>query len=116
MMNLSSIDLASTGVPTTAEEILAFGTVWPELAPSIERFARLITPERDHQQDLIQEAMVALWNADSTRYNFRERADVAYVRRMLINRMWDVWGDDGGHFREQADALRRDLAAGSGVS
>ena len=114
MMSHPPIPIRLEGLPITAEGILAFGTVWPELAPSIKRFARLITPDRDHQDDLIQEAMIALWNADPTRYDFRDRADVAYVRRVLINRMWDVWGDDGGRFRSKAESIRGDLAEAPG--
>lgn len=82
------------GPPITAEAILAFEIVWPELEPSIKRFARTITGNREDRRDLVQEAMIALWKCDPARFDFRDASEVAYVRRILINHMWDAWGRD----------------------
>ena len=94
-MNVPTIEIQVAGLPITADGVLAFDTVWPDLEPSIRRFARRLTPDRDHQEELVQEAMVKLWRVDPTRYDFRNQSDVSYIRRVLINRMRNVWGD--GH-------------------
>jgi DNA-directed RNA polymerase specialized sigma24 family protein len=39
----------------------------------------------------VQEALVELWMIDPTRFDLRERKELNYLRRMLVNRMWDVW-------------------------
>lgn len=52
--------------------------------------ARLLTKDRDERQDLIQEARLALWQVDASRCDIRNRAEVRYLRKLLINHMRDV--------------------------
>lgn len=76
----------------TGDSSLAVDPAWSELAPSLRRVARRMTSARDEQDDLLQEALVALWVIDPTRFDLREPAELAYLRRMLVNRMWDALG------------------------
>jgi DNA-directed RNA polymerase specialized sigma24 family protein len=101
----SSIELA--GVPITAEGILAFNAVWPDLAGSMRRFARIISSSLDDQADLVQEAMIKLWQVDPARYELGDPKDVAYLRRVLIHHMYDVWGSEPLRFRNSPDSLAR---------
>jgi DNA-directed RNA polymerase specialized sigma24 family protein len=105
--------LAAAGVPSTAESILAFGSVWEQLEPSIKVFAKRLTTNSEDRKDLVQEAMITLWAQDPARWDFRNARDVSYVRRILHNRMCDVWGEDHRDAEEKADtvAAGSDLAA-----
>ncbi len=89
----------------TAEGVLAFGNSWAVLAPSLTRFARLMTHNKQDRNDLLQDTMVELWNLDPTRYDFNEPADVGYLRRCLILRMWAVWGDTRDFSAVQLEAM-----------
>ncbi len=69
----------------------AVEAMWPGMEVSLLPAARRITEDRDQQDDLVQEALVELWMIDPTRFDLRERKELNYLRRMLVNRMWDVW-------------------------
>lgn len=75
----------------SGESSLAVEAVWPQIEFSLLPAARRITEDRDQQDDLVQEALVELWMIDPTRFDLRERKEFNYLRRMLVNRMWDVW-------------------------
>ena len=85
-------DLSLSCVSITAESMLLFSVVWPTFEPAVEALAYAITPDRDDREDLVQEAMITLWKSNPSCYDFMDRRDIAYVKRMLINRMIDVWG------------------------
>jgi DNA-directed RNA polymerase specialized sigma24 family protein len=88
-----TIVMQLAAIPITAEGVLAFNTVWPELEPHVKQLARRLAPgDRDHQEELIEEAMIKLWGADPTRYNFRNPKHMVYMQRSLDHRMCDVWG------------------------
>lgn len=94
-MSASQIDpcrLATSTVPVTADALIRFNEIWPQYERTVRHFAAQITSDHDHQQDLIQEAMIALWECNPGRYNILWKPDKYYVRKILINRMWDVWG------------------------
>ena len=95
----------ASGQVVTAEGVLAFGASWEVLEPSLKRFARLMVRNVDDRKDLLQDAMVELWNLDPTRYDFRDDADVSYIRRRLIMRMWSVWGGDPSFSPNEVEAL-----------
>ena len=82
---------------------LAVDSAWETFRPSIRACAQQMTKERDEQQDLEQEAMIALWKADPTRYDLGDPGDAEYLRRILINRMWHVWGVHDNRFLEMAE-------------
>lgn len=58
-----------------------------------------MTKDSTEQEELLQEAFVELWIIDPTRFDLRERADLAYVRRLLMNGMWDVCRKERRVFR-----------------
>lgn len=64
---------------------------WRRVKRSLRYTARTITDDPEVRKDLLQEALVEMWVIDPTRFDFRDRKEVAYLKRMLINRMWDVW-------------------------
>ena len=90
-MRVDEWDAGSLAPELTGDSGLAVDPAWSELAPSLRRVARRMTSARDEQDDLLQEALVALWAIDPTRFDLREHAELAYLRRMLVNRMWDAW-------------------------
>ncbi|MDB4890480.1 MAG: hypothetical protein JWL61_2335 [Gemmatimonadetes bacterium] len=73
------------------DSTLAIAQVWVQLEQSLSGAALRMTKEWEEQEDLLQEALVELWVIDPTRFDLREGMEIAYLRRMLINRMWDVW-------------------------
>ena len=97
----------------TAEGVRAFGESWAVLAPSMQRFARLMTHNRQDRNDLLQDAMVELWNLDTTRFDFNDPADIRYLRHYLIVRMWAVWGDDRDFNAVQLEAMLTGLSDGT---
>lgn len=104
MLNGIPQPIRGDGFPPTGREILAFGTAWPKFVRPMKRWAFMLTNDADHQEDLMQEVMVTLWNADPTRWDFRNEDHVKYMTRMLINRMYDVWGEHE-RLREKAEAI-----------
>ena len=84
----------------------ALGVAWPVFARTIKRVAHKITKDPDQRDDLIQSAMVELWEIDPTRFVFRDAKEVGYVREILVNRMLRVWGvDQGGDQRLSFEPL-----------
>lgn len=71
---------------------LAVERTWPLFESSLRERARRMTRCVDDQNDLVQEALIELWSADPTRYDLEDPREVAYLRRILVNRMLDVWG------------------------
>jgi hypothetical protein len=103
-------DLLPDGMPITAEATLAYETLCARLAPGLRNFAKTITDDVDDQKDLVQEAMISLWTADPARYDVRNKSEVAFLRRILIVRMWQVSGEEKGHFHEMAQRMGPGLA------
>ena len=66
------------------------GGVWARVERSVRRTARKLTDDPELQSDLVQEAMIKLWQLDPSRIDLGSNVEIFYVRRMLINRMWDV--------------------------
>ena len=108
---------ASQKTPLTAEGMRALGAAWPVFERTIKRVAHRMTEDPDQRDDLIQSAMVELWEIDPTRYVFRDAKEVGYVREILVNRMLRVWGvDQGGDqglMAEVGPALARPSLPGS---
>jgi len=83
----------------TGDSSLAVAHVWDKLEHSLHSAVCRMTNDTEEQEDLLQEALVELWVIDPTRFDLRERADLAYLRRLLMNRMWDVWRIERRLFR-----------------
>jgi DNA-directed RNA polymerase specialized sigma24 family protein len=66
-------------------------TAWTRLRPGLERLARRLTREADLREDLLQDALIALWERDPTRFDLREESELAYLLTGLANRMRDTW-------------------------
>ena len=58
---------------------------------AVVRYSIHLTDNVDLQDDLVQEAMILLWELDITRFDLSERRDLQYVRRSLVRRMRRVW-------------------------
>ena len=114
-MRMQPRDLDALGVPLTTEAMLIFTVVWPSFERGIEAFARRLASDPDDQEDLVQEAMITLWRCDPTAYDFHDRADMAYLRRAMVNRMCDAWGRRREHFeaRNSASAVRGGAGPGA---
>jgi DNA-directed RNA polymerase specialized sigma24 family protein len=110
-MTFNTGELYLDGVPTTYETLHASGGVWKVFERQIEGFARALSCDGDSRDDLVLEAMIALWKADVTRYDFSNRDHVAYLRRTLINRMCTVWGKGSDEVKVDEAELRCALAA-----
>lgn len=82
-----------------ADSGLAVESSWPQFADQVKRLARWMTDDRDERKDLVQEALIALWMADPTRFDLDDRYDRGYLRRILRNRMWHVWDRERNRFR-----------------
>ena len=108
---------ASQKTPLTAEGMRALGVAWPLFERTLKRVAHGLSKAPDDRDDLIQSAMVELWEIDPTRFVFRDAKEVCYVREILVNRMLRVWGvDQGGDQRLMAEvgpALTRTPLPGS---
>lgn len=74
----------------TGDVMQAYTKVWPHLRMTVEHTARELTKDRDEQNDLIQEARVALWQIDASRCDVRNREDLLYVRKVLKQHMKKV--------------------------
>ena len=82
---------ASLREQLAGDAALAVDRVWLRFRPPLRRLARRLTDDRDLRKDLVQEAMISLWDIDPTRFDFREWREFTYVRNALMNRMRDVW-------------------------
>ena len=98
-MSAPTIEMRLAEIPITAEGCMAFGAVWPKFESSITLFARRLTKDRLYRDDLVQEAMIALWKIDPTRYDFNNEAHLRYMHRVMINRICDVCRAPGGPFQ-----------------
>lgn len=78
----------------TAEGMKAFGELWNALESSMVWFARQVTNNRQDRNDALQDTMLELYCLDPARYNFRDPGHLGYLRRILIARMFAVWGND----------------------
>ncbi len=92
--------------PTTVDGMRALGTSWPTFERMIRRAACKITKDPDDREDLIQVAQVELWEIDSTRRDLSDEEDVRDARRIMVKKMWQVWGRDHGGERKMATSLR----------
>jgi len=73
-----------------------------------------MTRDVDLQLDLVQEARIALWQIDATRFNLRRKRDRAYLRRMLVNRMRNAWRAEMSR-RGMADPHRSRMVGAMGT-
>ena len=64
--------------------------VWRDLEPRMRRVALRFAEDPDQVDDLVQEALIELWLIDPSRFLLHDPRDAAYLRRMLVRRMWDV--------------------------
>ena len=60
---LSSFQPKPSELPQTADGMRAQGAAWPTFERMIRRFADTITRDGDHQHDVVESAMVELWEA-----------------------------------------------------
>lgn len=68
----------------------AIALAWVRLLPSLRHVVGRMTPDSDEQEDYLQEALIHLWTLDVTRFDLRLQAERNYLRRMLVNHMWNV--------------------------
>jgi DNA-directed RNA polymerase specialized sigma24 family protein len=68
----------------------AFDLAWAHFAKPIASMARRLGEDPDLRSDLVQEAMIALWQLDTSRIDMREPTERAYVWRALMNKMLDA--------------------------
>lgn len=93
MLTYIPLPIRGYNILPTGREIMAFGAAWARFERSIKFWAFTITRDRDHEDDLVEEAMITLWNADPTRWNFRNHEHFLFMSEKLYNRMIDVWGE-----------------------
>ena len=69
-----------------------------------------MTDDHDEQKELLQEALVELWLTDPTRFDLRDDGERRYLRRRLVNKMWNVWNAQRAfermHCRLEANELQ----------
>lgn len=75
----------------TVDSMSMLDVVWAVLGERVERASRRMTRDDDLRADLVQEAKIALWRIDATRFDLRRKRERAFVRRVVVNRMWNVW-------------------------
>lgn len=98
------LTFASQMTPLSGDGMRALGAAWLVFERTIKRVAHNITKDPDERDDLIQSAMVELWEIDPTRYRFVSAAEFGYVREILVHRMLRVWGvEQGGDQRLMAE-------------
>jgi DNA-directed RNA polymerase specialized sigma24 family protein len=93
----------------------AVARAWRKLRRPLKRLARSLTDDLDLREDMMQEAMIALWERDPTRFDLRDQRDLMYVRRGLANRMYDVWRAEQGRSVECAVAYGAASSSGTAV-
>lgn len=98
-------------LPAMGDSQMAVELAWGVLRRSLEKRARRITLDEDHQNDLIQDAMIKLWNLDPTRFDLRRRKERTYLRRLLGNRMLAVWGRRQRDYGPMTEAYQRAIFA-----
>jgi len=75
----------------TGDSMRAFEVAWALIGGRVENAARRFTEDVDLRADLVQEARIALWRADPTRFNLGDASEQAYLRGVAFNRMRDAW-------------------------
>jgi DNA-directed RNA polymerase specialized sigma24 family protein len=87
--------------------------VWRSMEPRMRRVAQRFAEDEDQADDLVQEALIELWLIDPSRFVLDDPRDAAYLRRMLVRRMWDVRRADAhrGYDRSSATDSGADGAA-----
>ena len=70
----------------------AIGRAWAMMEDSLRYTAERLTEDSDEQEDLLQEALIQLWITDPTRFDLGVVEERSYLKRMLVNRMWQVRG------------------------
>lgn len=100
-MSLATLDAPiAHGEPDSAQDSAVLEGAWSIVRRAITRKAREISEDRDDQADLVQEALIRLWEMEPSRFDFGDREDLRFVVRLLRNRMWDVaWS---GKLRREA--------------
>jgi hypothetical protein len=73
------------------------------MSPPIVRMVNRFTDDLDLRDDLIQEALIWLWEMDPTRYDLNDPGDVGYIRKALANRVYTMWRADP--WRRSSDAF-----------
>ena len=76
----------------TAEAALLFEVVWPMFRKTVIAVAWWLARDPDDREELVHEAKLALWDADPGKYDLLNPDAEAYVRRILVNHMIDVFG------------------------
>jgi DNA-directed RNA polymerase specialized sigma24 family protein len=57
----------------------------------LARFAHRLTDDQDMHDDLLQEALIMLWQLDVLYHDWSDRKFRRYVFRTLCNRMRNIW-------------------------
>ena len=98
------LTFASQKTPLTAEGMRALGVAWPLFERTLKRVAHCLSPAPDDRDDLMQSAMVELWEIDPTRFAFKDAREIGYVREILVKHMLRVSGVElGGDQRLMAE-------------
>ena len=97
--------LRDGGLYTSCKEAEAFVSMYAALYSTLRAFAESLTRDAEHQDDLIGEAIVALWNLGPTRFDRHDASQLELVRGVMLNRMTEAWKADANGFRALADAL-----------
>jgi DNA-directed RNA polymerase specialized sigma24 family protein len=83
-------DGAGAVVSCAGDASRAVDSAWRVLRPTLRPMVWGLSSDVDEQDDLMQEALIELWQVDPTRFDLEQSADREYLRRMLVNRMLDV--------------------------
>jgi DNA-directed RNA polymerase specialized sigma24 family protein len=93
---------------------LAVIEMWTRVEQPVRRAASNLAKEPETEEDLVQEAMIKLWQLDPSRFDVRSRTAISYLRRALINRMRDVVQSE--FLRRHPDGLPVELVARLGYA
>jgi DNA-directed RNA polymerase specialized sigma24 family protein len=94
--------------PFTGDARRAVESSWPLFEPMLTRMAERMTADQDERDDLVEEARIKLWKADPTRFDLRDPVDVRYLQKILVHRMWRVWGGERDRFRETEEDVQEE--------
>jgi len=73
--------------PVIGNALLAMEAMWADAKPILRRLARTMTDDVDLQKDMLQEALILLWELDPTRFDPRKPGARRYLTKMMINQM-----------------------------
>jgi DNA-directed RNA polymerase specialized sigma24 family protein len=76
---------------TRLDESREVARIFTLMERRLVRIAWRLTGDRDVQDDLLQEALIALWRLDAVRLDWSDREVQGYVYRALCRRMRSVW-------------------------